>query len=151
MVQGCDPGNDTDCVTKRVTLRLRPMGRPRIHQSAAERTAAWRQRQRLATIGIGQPDADLAAENARLRGELERLVLDLAAARADVARLTQAAARPPTRPPAPRTPSPPASRPLPPPTPPLRSLPAPSAGPSAPVLNRAQRRQAEREQRRQIT
>jgi len=120
------------------------MGRPRIHQTGAERTAAWRQRQRLATIGITEPDPDLAVENARLRGELERLVLDLAAARADITRLTQAAARPPTRASAPRTPSPPASRPLPPPQAPPAPLPAP-------VLNRAQRRQAEREQRRHAT
>ena len=120
------------------------MGRPRIHQTAAERTAAWRQRQRLATIGIGEPDPDLAVENARLRRELERLVLDLAAARADVARLTQAAARPPTRPSAPRTLAAPASRPLPPP----HASQRPQPTPSGPVLNRAQRRQAEREGRR---
>ena len=125
------------------------MGRPRIHQTGAQRTAAWRQRQRLATIGITEPDPDLAAENARLRGELERLVLDLAAARSDITRLTdRLAAQAPTRPPTARPAPAPTSRPLPSPTPPQAPLPAPLAGP---VLNRAQRRQAEREQRRHTT
>jgi hypothetical protein len=131
------------------------MGRPRLYNTPAERTAAWRQRQRLATIGITTPaptiDRELAAENTRLRNQLEQLTIELAAARATITRLTTTSTRPSTtRPPRP-TPTPaqmPApmqvTRPLPPPAP----LPAPIG---APMLNRAQRRQAEREQRRHST
>jgi len=131
------------------------VGRPRIHNSPAERTAAWRQRQRLATIGITTPapiaDRDLAAENARLRNQLEQLTIELAAARTTITRLTTTSTRrPTTRPPRP-TPTPaqmpaPLTRPLPPPQ--SAPLPAPIG---APMLNRAQRRQADREQRRHNT
>jgi len=147
-----------------VTVTIRQVGRPRIHNSPAERTAAWRQRQRLASIGITTPaptvDRDLVVDNARLRARLERMVIELAAARTTIARLqrtrpplgdTPAAAAADPRPAGTSTPPAPPSRPLPPPQAPPPSqvpLPAPTG---APVLNRAQRRQADREQRRHNT